>query len=209
MEVFRLAQDNPDLLDQSNILHVEVDVNKNVEIQPRQAPINGQRYSIEELIELMARYSDNYGYEILNSLIGPNGLKKVYDQLNVPFPEFVDSENDYTNVLQTALFFRSLFNATYISREYSEKALALLSQSDFREGIAAGIPKNVRLANKFGIATEKDGETIKERQLHDCGIVYKDDNPYLLCIMTRGNSKLEQQETAIAHISEKIYQHAY
>jgi hypothetical protein len=56
------------------------------------------------------------------------------------------------------------------------------------------------------IVAHKFGERIMgdSFQLHDCGIVYYPDNPYLLCVMTKGHDFYKQQ-TAIQIISKFIY----
>ena len=41
-------------------------------------------------------------------------------------------------------------------------------------------------------------------ELHDCGIVYQNDDPYVLCVMTQGRSFAELQ-ALIADISSTVY----
>jgi len=99
-------------------------------------------------------------------------------------------------------FFRILYNASYLSREMSENALALLSLQDFPQGIAAGVPEGTRIAAKFGeLARERSGG---EKQLHEFGIVYHPTRPYILGIMTRGKDFTNQQ-TVLGAISRMIY----
>jgi hypothetical protein len=43
------------------------------------------------------------------------------------------------------------------------------------------------------------------RELHDCGIVYLPDNPYLLCVMTKGND-FAKMEKIIEEISRLSYE---
>jgi hypothetical protein len=44
-------------------------------------------------------------------------------------------------------------------------------------------------------------------QLHDCGIVYKQKHPYLVCIMMRGTD-LDTLAKVIAELSKIAYQYA-
>jgi hypothetical protein len=97
------------------------------------------------------------------------------------------------------MFFRVLFNASYLSKDSSEKALKLLSESTFTKGLVAGIPSGVSISHKFGERVMGD-----TRQLHDCGIVYLPKQPYLLCIMTRGKD-FDQLAGVISEISKKVY----
>ena len=102
-----------------------------------------------------------------------------------------------------ARFLRILYNSTYLSRDLSEKALELLSSTDFRSGLVGGIPSDINVAHKFG--QYSDGTSTDPIELHDCGIIYFPKNPYLLCIMTRGTTDLSVLETVIKKISSSVY----
>ena len=64
----------------------------------------------------------------------------------------------------------------------------------------AELPNDIVVAHKFG---ERDLED-NTKQLHDCGVVYYPQNPYLICIMTHGQS-YKSLERIIQHISGKVY----
>jgi len=81
-----------------------------------------------------------------------------------------------------------------------EKALDLLSQVEFKQGLNKNIPQNIEVAHKFGERQLQD----KSVQLHDCGIVYYPNHPYLLCIMTRGTN-YNSLSNVIGQISGSIY----
>lgn len=108
--------------------------------------------------------------------------------------------NAKITVKEYASFFRILFNSSYLSRENSEKALRLLDATDYNDALPAGVPPGIQVAHKFGEA----GTVEVERQLHDCGIVYFPDHPYLACIMTRGK-ELDGLKQSIVDISKFIY----
>jgi hypothetical protein len=57
------------------------------------------------------------------------------------------------------------------------------------------------IANKFGIRSENDD---KDQQLHDCGIIYYPNHPYLLCVMTKGND-VNEMEKVIQDISKSVF----
>ena len=82
----------------------------------------------------------------------------------------------------------------------SEKALELLSKTTFNDGIVAGLPENIVVSHKFGEYILPD-----EIELHDCGIIYYVQNPYFLCVMTRGKDEGELKNT-ISGISKIIYE---
>jgi len=108
------------------------------------------------------------------------------------------------NVVDYAAFFEILYNATYLNKEMSEKALAILTKSTFNYGLVGGVPIGVEVAHKFG---ERIFEEYK--QLHDCGIIYKENNPYLLCIMTRGDMMEGDNFNDLAMVIKKISEQVY
>jgi beta-lactamase class A len=78
-----------------------------------------------------------------------------------------------------------LYNATYISNEDADYALSLLVQTKFHEGLTKWLPADLKVAHKFGEWGEPQPGSI--HQLHETGIVYLDNGPYLIDVMTKGN----------------------
>lgn len=154
-------------------------------------------YTVEELLESSIKNSDNNATILLLSKLNNRDVDSVFNSLGLGNPSEV--KNFPVNVKNYAGFFRVLFNASYLNKEKSEKALDLLTKTNFNEGITKHLPDYVRVAHKFGIREVGD-----IKQLHDCGIVYSPNHPYLLCIMTKGND-VDEMAKAIADISLFIY----
>lgn len=167
-------------------------------IAPEEMMTYGTVYSVSELIDRMIQYSDNSALRMLLRYGDPFQYR-VFDDLSMDLPGINDSE-DFISVRNYSRFFRILYNASYLNEENSNKALEILSETQFKDGIVAGIPGNVIVAHKFG--ERLVGEV---QQLHDCGIVYAKDNPYILCVMTRG-SDLNRLSTAIAELSKVTHE---
>ena len=74
--------------------------------------------------------------------------------------------------------------------------------TSFKDGLLAGVPRDVTVAHKFG--SRRIGESEKV-QLHDCGIVYAPERPYILCVMTQG-SDFTKLAGVIKSISANVYQ---
>src|SRR5262249_49459761 len=126
---------------------------------------------------------------------------EVFDELNVPIP----SNSGYTiSPKEYSRFFRVLYNATFLNHDMSERALGLLVQSKFDSGLAAGVPAGTDIANKFGESGVTEDGRVTALELHDCGIIYFPQNPYFLCVMTRG-TKRSDLETSIQAISRTTY----
>ncbi len=166
-------------------------------------------YTVGMLLDRVVQYSDNVASEMLRAylrVLTPDDiLDETYKELGL-VPD--EGGGDYViSVKRYASMFRVLFNASYLSVEKSEKALEMLSASTFDAGIVAGVPEGIIVANKFGERGfySADPNVPPMMQLHDCGIVYYPDNPYLICVMTRGNS-FEALEPVIQNISRMIYE---
>ncbi|TSC89038.1 MAG: beta-lactamase [Parcubacteria group bacterium Gr01-1014_3] len=169
------------------------------DIKPRISLETGKSYSIEELVRRAIVYSDNNAVTMASKELNPALFNKVHNDFGVVFPDEKTPEN-YITIKNYASFFRVLFNSSYLGRYSSEKALKILSEVDFQDALAAGVPRNIKIAHKFG-----ERGVDKDKQIHDCGIIYYPGHPYLLCVMNRG-SNITILTQNIAKISKLIYQ---
>lgn len=190
----------PELLAERVIINGTTDEKVSTVFKPAHTAENKKEYSVEDLANLMIRYSDNNAAVALSRVIGPSQIEKVFSDGGVELPKEQSRAVDYLSPREYAYFFRLLYNATYLNRAASEYSLQLLSTTDFDKGIVAGVPAGVSVAHKFGEHMTPD----ESSQLHDCGIVYHEKNPYLLCIMTKGKD-FEKMASAIAEISDVTY----
>lgn len=183
MAYYYQAQHDPAVLTQKLALKDDAAANSNEYFKGKSLP-SGE-YTIDALIRSMIVESDNGAATTLVTHLNTDAQLKVYEDLGLPTP-FPRSVINFLSAKRYAFFFRVLYDATYLDRDYSEKALSLLTEPDIG-GIRAGVPAEVEVAQKFGERTVQDqnGNRI-DRELHDCGIVYKKDAPYLICIMSKG-----------------------
>ena len=182
----------------------ELEVPKNPlppEYLPPDSLIRGEEYELGQLIYRSIVYSDNEAHSALLDVTDAGWLRKVYSDLGLFYPEGDDVKLT-TTAKEFSAVFRVLYNASYLSRSSSENALALLAESVFDKGLRKGVPSGVIVASKFGI--KKVPET-GEYSLHDCGIIYAPDSPYLLCVMMQG-AKFDKLAEIIAKISESVYE---
>jgi beta-lactamase class A len=164
----------------------------------------GEDYNIEDLLFRSLAYSDNNAYFLLvqyaMSEFGQEAMIEFLRQLGVISSS--QSTDDIVTVRGYSSIFRLLYNGSLINSGLSEKVLSWLSQSTFTDGLVAGVPQNIRVSHKFG---EFGFVETGKYQLHDCGIVYYPENPYLLCIMTRGGD-VRALAGIIAEVSRRVYQ---
>lgn len=204
---YKLAEVEPQILEQSfTYTPSGIDENSIENFKPITKLVPGNSYTIEQLIEHMIKYSDNEATMLLNSTIDQRFLKKVFSDFGVHIPASGGGEVNFLTIENYASILRALYLGSYLNIDNSQKLLALLTQTSFTQGIASGVPDGVLVAHKFGerAVIDKISQKQVSAELHDCGIVYKKDNPYILCVMTEGNSYNALTETLSA-ISKLIY----
>lgn len=204
----KYAEVDPSILDEQIIFSEELFTDQHggfsllpEEYQPKEKLKIGESYAALDIAERMLEYSDNNAFNLLASIVSSRALLQVHQDLGIPFPD-ASTPEDYITVKTYASLFRVLYNSSYLTRFYSEMALEMLSKVTFDIGITSGVPADVVVSNKFGIRSNSNGG--ESFQLHDCGIVYYPDHPYLLCIMTKGED-IDKMSSAIAQISKLIY----
>ncbi len=205
MAYYFQAEQDPSILTKTLRVDALNGLNSQVWIKPSQQLKAGENYTVDELIRRMLVYSDNEATNLLCLNAGEEVLMQTYGDLGLNIPE-VRNPKDFMSVRQYAAFFRILYNASYLNKKMSEKALETLSQSEFKDGIVAGVPANIRVSHKFGerVFVESDSKGPEITQLHDCGIVYYPGKPYLLCIMTRGPN-VPELINVLQDVSKLVY----
>lgn len=191
----RASESNPDLLDEAVTLDVpsaeNEDTNQDYYPSENQAKIGGT-YTTEQLLSYMIDDSDNNSALTLSSLIGAQTLNQTFTDFNIPNNN-ENAASDFMSVKMYSRIWRALYDGTYISQTLSNQALDLLSHTTFTEGLVAGVPAGTTVSHKFGErtiniqSTSGNAVTSQTRELHDCGIVYAPNNPYFICVMTKGN----------------------
>lgn len=165
----------------------------------------GKKYKIRDLLYQMIVKSDNNATLVLNRNLNMNLFTQLFEDLGLPPVDMHDyhykvSASDYSK------FLRVLYNATYMSNEDADYALSLLINSSFKDGIMKELPNDIQVAHKFG----EFGLNIEGpfKQLHESGIVYIANNPYLITVMTKGND-VHQLSKVLGDISKCVYDKLY
>jgi beta-lactamase class A len=202
---YKIAELEPGVFDKELKIPEDEGDNSDQYYPPVESLIAGKTYPIKELIRHMLEYSDNAPFSTLADA-GKVFREKVLSDLSIYEPPAEEGEGAWSITARSyANIFRMLYNASYVNVRSANEILETLSRSTFDRGIVAGVPKGVPVAHKFGEAAGMDGDSnVKSLILNDCGIVYKKDSPYILCIMTEGTDYPSLEKT-IQRISETIY----
>ena len=207
MAYFKEAEDNPLILEKQ-LAYNQTVVNENnfVEFASSSELKVNEKYSIDKLIEAMIVNSDNGAKNLLIDNMdqsAADNLQEIFKDIGL-IQEYQLNGVETISVKSYSWLLRFLYNSTYLDREYSNKAMMYLSKSTYDDGINAGLPPKTTVAHKFGEYIPSAGDSNQDIELHDCGVVYLPNNPYELCLMTRGTN-LDQLSSIIRDISGIVY----
>ncbi|MEP7169670.1 MAG: serine hydrolase [Bacteroidota bacterium] len=199
MTYLREAEKNPALLNKKLTLDPSVKVPLQTFTGDR--IVAGKAYSIKELLYYMIAKSDNYATFLLNNNVNIPEFQKLFTDVGMEKPD-VHSLDFRITAFNYSKFLRMLYNSTYLNNEDAEFALTLLTKSDFADGMLKQIPAQIKVAHKFGEwGTPKDGSN---HQLHESGIIYCNDSPMLLTVMTKGTD-VKMLPHVISEISKRVF----
>ena len=195
---FKMNEKNPGLLDTKISYSTPLVLAKQAHFISKSIEL-GKTYSIKELLYYMIAYSDNNATMLLNQRMDLGIFKKVFTDLGLSQPD-MSAKDIPISAKEYSYFMRVLYNASYLNIEDSEFCTELLSHSDFVQGLVSGLPKDTKVAHKFGEAGDGTNAHFSES-----GIVYIHNSPYLLTVMTKGkdNTKLP---AVISDISKTVFE---
>lgn len=170
---------------------------------------SGTTMTIKKFLEETLINSDNTAHFVLLRNIEGSELEDVYvhlgmddiiDALKKSPKKDAEIDNRIT-AKRYSIFFRSLYNSTYLSQEYSELFLSILAKAP-RELLNKGIPDNVPFVHKTGIRVD---ESVRA----DSGIVYVPGRPYILTVMVQQKDKKKLNDKEVEQIFESVSKEVY
>jgi len=158
----------------------------------------GYQLTLREAAKILLTESDNTALRaVLASTEGKLDTSELaLGSLDI---EFSLNQDDSINIgtRSYASFLKCLYFACYNTKQDSQEILGLLTSTPFNDRIVAGVnDQNIKIAHKIGV--------FNTQVQSDCGIVYLENNNYLLCVMLESNDTAETNAIFKA-ISEKVY----
>lgn len=199
LSVLRIAESTPGLLAQK--IKAMSPTPGSISPQHYQFPgiESGKDYTLHELLYYTIANSDNHAARILGASLPSNTTEKLFSDLGLDEPEN-DKERFTMTAEEVSVFFKAIFNSSYLSPEYSDYAARLLNNCAFGMGFKKGFPAGTPMWHKFG---ERRSEA-NVHELHESGIVYVRDEPFLITIMTKGHNT-DRQAESIAVLCRAIH----
>jgi beta-lactamase class A len=165
-------------------------------------------FSVEEALTRVATISDNYAAIMLTEKLRSNYQKDSQMKNVDPLTEMsqilglrVTDFNGPEGMITTTAFdignlFKALYKGQVVSSDASGKILDLLSKSKISNRIPANLPKEVKVAHKTG-------ELARIR--HDAGIVYLNNQAYIIVMMSKDLQYEDDAIEVMAKISGDVY----
>jgi beta-lactamase class A len=168
----------------------------------------GTALSVQTFLEKSLIDSDNTAHFVLLRNLDGAELEDVYIHLGLDdvieaLKKSPKKENEIDNRITAkrySIFFRSLYNATYLDQKHSELFLEILGKAP-KDLLGKGLPPEVPFVHKTGIRVD---ESVRA----DSGIVYVQGRPYILTVMMqKKKGKLDEAEVSkiFETISSKVY----
>lgn len=194
--ILRMAEDHPGLLDRQVVFDQPFQRTQVPNFLDQTIKV-GSKYTIKELLHRMIENSDNDAADLLCKNLDPVAFKKIFTDFG--FPEGHLSTVYPITAVEFSAYMEMLYNAGYLNIEDSEFATSLLTGTNFKQGMVSGLPDSLLVAHKFGESGDDE-----MHELHESGIVYYNDSPYLLTIMTKGKD-INKLPEVISMISKLTY----
>ena len=136
----------------------------------------GDRITLREAARLVLTLSDNTAAAVLMDRMGTIVQEgSVLNMLDLPITKESGNGGILISAMSYASIFKCLYLSCFLSPASSQEILEELSRSANRDRLVAGIPGDVKAANKIG--------AFNEEVQSDCAIVYEPNRPYLICLM--------------------------
>lgn len=169
--------------------------------------MQGQSLALAQLARLMIVRSSNLATNLIIELLDPRRVDATAHALGADSIQvrrgvedqkaFDQGLNNTTTARDLAVLMQAIATGKAASRTGTDSLRAILLDQEFRNGIPAGVPAGVQVANKTGWITAI---------AHDAAIVYpRARGPYVLVILTRGFAEESQAERLMADLSRLVY----
>lgn len=153
---------------------------------------DGTVYTYRELVEFMGKNSDRTAYKVMKQIVGEVELKNYVNEIGL---KNTNIETGETTPDDMGLIFKKIWNGNLVNETNKKELLSYLTNTIYEKWITAGVPKEIKVAHKFGIDTGV---------MADGGII-ETKNPYVLIIMGQGIAQSDA-DVLFPKISKDIYE---
>jgi beta-lactamase class A len=197
----RMKEKKPGLFDEKITYNKKIIVDRLLNYPSRHIEL-GKTYSVKELFQYMITYSDNEATMLLKQNMDKQVFDKVFSDMGLDAPN--SGKGPYAiTARKYSDFLKILYNASYLTQTDSEFCLDLLCTCEFKDGLVSGLPKDCKVAHKFG-----ESGAAENPDLSESGIIFTEKGTYILTVMTKGNDA-KKLAGVIGQISKVVFEKLY
>ena len=164
---------------------------------------SGSRYSVNKLLRLMITESDNTATNMLIRLVGRQHVNETMHRLglhNTELADYIRSDGDIrslrTSAADMAQLLTIMAHEKLVDAWSSREMLAILAGQQHNGLIPAPLPQGIAIAHKTGTLHDT---------LNDVGIVFLNNDPYVIAVMTTSLPNLDDGRAFIHSVSHDAY----
>lgn len=136
----------------------------------------GSKYTIDKLIELMLRESDNTALKMIENLLGKEYLNSEFKKITENENADLFNEEEVTTPKAFAYIIENIFFKVSMQDQNREKLLSYMYPTAYDEALNPYLRENLVFYHKVGIS---------EGMYHNCGIVRNEEKNIILCLMSK------------------------
>lgn len=165
---------------------------------------NGSTYNVRTLVQKMITESDNTATNMLMHYVGIDHINRYMQDLDLGHTVIRDEtllskipeQQNQTTPGDMLHLLELMYNGKLVNEIASAEMIAIMLEQKYRWGIPGLLPDHLKIANKTGSV---DGVR------NDIGIVFAENNPYLIVIFSKQVPTNEQAVLFVKKISRLVY----
>lgn len=151
----------------------------------------GTTYTYRQLAEFMGKDSDRTAYKVIKDVMGDSNLKSFIKNVGM---DSTNVDTGDTTPSDMALLLQKLWDGSVVNQGDRNEILGYLTNTIYENWITAGVPKDVKVAHKFG----QDAGVMAD------GGIIETSNPYILVIMGNGITQ-QNADLLFPKVSKDVY----
>ena len=165
----------------------------------------GLPLTLRDLVRMMIVISDNTASNMMLDRLGMDEINAFSKSLGLEDtvigrkfmidPEAKFSKN-FTSVRDMVNIYKKLYREEVLNAEHTKEAIEILSRQQYREKIPLLLPTKLKVSHKTGEITGVR---------HDCAIIFHEETPYTLCVLTEELPDVVKADRVIAELSLDIF----
>lgn len=147
----------------------------------------GSEFSLEKVVELMLRESDNVAPKMIARYLGEDYINSEYRKMTGNKKADLFDEDSFISPKSFSLLIENIFLKEWLDDQTKDKILSFLYPTSYDLTITPYLDESLTYYHKVGIS---------ENMYHDCGLVKSDSDSLIVCLMSKDTSEESLDEVS-------------